>query len=51
MNATSVSHLSKMAQVGDQEALIWRETMEMIHVAEEDMIWGQSGDLGSFRGG
>lgn len=37
MNATSVRHLSQMAQEGDQEALIWGETMEMIDVAEEDM--------------
>lgn len=27
-----------MAQEGDQEALIWGETTEMIGVAEEDMI-------------
>jgi len=27
-----------MAQEGDQEALIWGETMEMIDMAEEDMI-------------
>lgn len=38
MNATSVRHLSQMAQEGDQEALIWGETMEMIDMAEEDMI-------------
>lgn len=34
MNATSVRHLSQMAQEGDQEALIWGETMEMIDVTE-----------------
>lgn len=43
MNATSVRHLSQMAQEGDQEALIWGETMEMIDVAEEDMIGAATG--------
>lgn len=43
MNATSVRHLSQMAQEGDQEALIWGETTEMIGVAEEDMIGAATG--------
>lgn len=43
MNATSVRHLSQMAQEGDQEALIWGETMEMIGVAEEDMTGAATG--------
>lgn len=43
MNATSVRHLSQMAQEGDQEALIWGETMEMIDVAEEDMTGAATG--------
>lgn len=39
MNATSVRPLNQMAQEGDQEALIWVVTMEMIVVvAEEAMI-------------
>lgn len=32
-----------MAQEGDQEALIWGETMEMIDVAEEDMTGAATG--------
>lgn len=32
MNATSVRPLNQMAQEGDQEALIWVVTMEMIVV-------------------
>lgn len=32
-----------MAQEGDQEALIWGETTEMIGVAEEDMIGAATG--------
>lgn len=43
MNATSVRHLSQMAQEGDQEALIWGETMEMIDVAEEEQSRAEPG--------
>lgn len=43
MNATSVRHLSQMAQEWDQAALIWGKTMEMIDVAEEDMIGAATG--------
>lgn len=41
MNVTSVRPLNQMAQEGDQEALIWGVTTEMIVVvAEEAMIGG-----------
>lgn len=43
MNATSVRHLSLMAQEGDQEVLIWGATTEMIVVAEEAMIGAATG--------
>lgn len=43
MNATSVRPLSQMVQEGDQEALIWGVTMEMIAVAEEAMIGAATG--------
>lgn len=36
MNATSVRPLSQMAQEGDQEALIWGVTTEMIVVVAEE---------------
>lgn len=51
MNATSVRHLSQMAQEGDQEALIWGETMEMMDVAEEDMIVVATGGRGGYGRG
>lgn len=40
MNATSVRPLNQMAQEGDQEALIWGVTMEMIVVVAEEAMTG-----------
>lgn len=40
MNATSVRPLNQMAQEGDQEALTWGVTMEMIDVAAEEAMIG-----------
>lgn len=55
MNATSVRPLNQMAQDGDQEALIWMLTMEMIIVvAEEAMIRvateAEAGTVGASEG-
>jgi hypothetical protein len=55
MNATSVRHLSQMAQDGDQEALIWGGNYGDVRRGrggyDRDSYRGQGGDRGGFRGG
>lgn len=55
MNATSVRPLNQMAQEGDQEALIWVVTMEMIVVVAEEAMIGaateaEAGTVGASEG-